>query len=180
MISIEDIHRDLRSAMNGVAATAIRSSGMGYHVTYGVELPRLRQIAAGYPRDRKLALQLWQTEVREMRIMATMLYPHEEFDTDMADVWISSLTTSQAELAGHLAMNLLANISGAAELAFHLIADDRTMHQLCGFMTITRLLMAGAQLQADAEAELRDQAEAALHDTYLPLRQAANNTLLRL
>jgi len=41
--------------MNGIAAKSIRESGMGYRLVYGVELPRLREIAAAYTPDRRLA-----------------------------------------------------------------------------------------------------------------------------
>ena len=178
--ALTHIRADLRAAMNGVAAQTIRQSGMAYRLVYGVELPRLRDIAAAYTPDRRLAQQLWDEDVRELRMLAIMLYPHEEFCADIADIWVDAIRPEQAELAGLLCMDLIATQAYAPEVAFHWIADERPVRQLCGYLTIGRLLMAGAQLAPQAEAELRDQAATALADTYLPLRRAAANTLTRL
>ena len=46
MSTISDIKAELRAAMNGVTSRTIRESGMGYRLVFGVELPRLHEIAA--------------------------------------------------------------------------------------------------------------------------------------
>ncbi|MBQ7443755.1 MAG: DNA alkylation repair protein [Bacteroidaceae bacterium] len=177
---IDAIRADLRAAMNGVAAAAIRRSGMAYRLAYGVELPRLRDIAAAYTPDRRLAQTLWDEDVREMRMLAIMLFPHQDMDRQRALTWIDGIRPAQAELAGLFAMEQLAPQPWAADMAFCLIADTDAVRQLCGYLTIGRLLMGGAQLAPHAESELRDQAEAALADDFAPLRRAAANTLSRL
>ena len=65
MSTINDLKAELRAAMNGVTSRSIRESGMGYRQVYGVELPRLREIAADYQPDRHLAQELWQENIRE-------------------------------------------------------------------------------------------------------------------
>ncbi|MBR1682198.1 MAG: DNA alkylation repair protein [Bacteroidaceae bacterium] len=176
---LPQLRADLRAAMNGVAAKAIRESGMGYRLAYGIELPRLREIAAGYTPDRRLALELWQEDVREYRLLAIMLFPAEEFDTDMADLWVSSLRPEQAELAQLLSMDLLSRQPYAAELSFQWMAAERPVQQLCGFLVLGRLLMNGAELAPDAAEEFLDQAAATLPTASLPLRKAVQNALLR-
>lgn len=179
MTDLEQIHADLRSSMNGITAKSIRESGMGYRLVYGVELPRLREIASGYTPDRRLAQALWNEDIRESKILAILLFPVDEFDRDMANLWVESLHREQAELAGLLVMDILVHEPYAAEQAFLWMADDRQMHQLCGFLLITRLMMQGAVLSPDAAAEFQDQAEATLGTDYLPLRKAVQNALLR-
>jgi len=176
---INTIKAELRAAMNGVASRAIRESGMGYRLSYGVELPRLREIAAQFTPDRRLAQELWQENVRECKMLAVMLYPLEEFDADMADLWISTLQPEQADLAGLICMDLVSRQPYAPELAFRWIADERPMYQVCGYMIFTRLLMQGAQFSPAAEAEFLDQAAATLPTSCLPLRKAVQNALLR-
>ena len=177
---INKIKADLRAAMNGVAAARIRESGMGYRLVYGVEIPRLREIAEGYTPDRHLAQELWGENVRELKMLAIMLFPPKEMYRDRAMMWIDEIRPEQAELAGLLAMHLLAPQEYAADLAFCLIADENEVRQLCGYLTMGRLIMQGAQLAPHAEAELRDQAQTALAADYAPLRRAAANTLARL
>ena len=188
MNNVRLIKADLRAAMNGVASRAIRESGMGYKVVFGVELPRLRQMASDFKEAnaslsqaewRQLAQELWQEDIRECKMLAIMLHPQEEFDVDFAHIWVDSLRAEQAELAQLLAMDLLCHAAYAPEQSFLWMADEQPMRQLCGFLTLTRLLMQGARLSPDAEAEFLDQAEATLSTTYLPLRKAVQNALLR-
>lgn len=181
------IKAELRSAMNGIASAAIRQSGMGYKLVFGVELPRLRQIASEFmpsspdenSRARRLAVALWDENIRECKMLAILIFPPTEFDGDMADVWISSLQPQQAELAQLLSMEILCRLPQAADLSFLWMADERPLYQLCGFLTLTRLLMQGAQLSPDAEAEFLDQASATLPTSCLPLRKAVVNALMR-
>lgn len=180
MTPLASIHADLRSAMNGIAARSIRESGMAYRLVYGIELPRLREIASAYAPDRHLAQELWQEDVRECKMLAIMLYPIGDFDRDMATLWVEAIQPSQVELAQLLAMDRLTHLPDAADLAFQWIAEERPMFQLCGFLVITRLLMQGGRLSPDAEAEFIDQAEAAQHATWTPLRRAVQNALVRL
>ncbi len=172
------IKADLRSCMNGVASKAIKDSGMAYRLVYGVELPRLRDIASSYPPDAHLAIRLWQENIRECKMLAILLFPAEEFDRDIADLWLEDLQPVQAEIAQLLGTELLPRTSDAAELSFLWIAHERPMYQLCGYLCLTRLIMRGAQLSPDAETEFLDQAEATLPSTFLPLRKAVQNALL--
>lgn len=174
------IKADLRSAMNGVAAQSLRQSGSAYRLVYGVDLPRLRSIAADYSADRRLALALWNDNIRETRMLAVLLFPPDEFTVDMADLWVDSLRREESDLAGLLVMDLIAHAPFAVDRAFAWMADERETYQLCGFLTTTRLLMQGAQFSESAEAEILDQAAATLPSAYLPLRRAAANALLRL
>ncbi len=173
--------------MNGIASRTIRESGMGYRLAFGVELPRLREIAAEFrnaegttPDDlRRLAVLLWKEEIRECKMLAIMLMPIEEFYPELADMWMETIQPEQAELAQLLSMDLLCHMPQAADKAFLMMADERRVYQLCGFLTLTRLLMRGAQLSPDAEEEFLDQAAATFPTNYLPLRKAIQNALLR-
>ncbi len=176
--SIRLIKADLRTAMNGIASRTIRESGMGYKLVFGVELPRLRDIAKDYTPDRHLSQALWQEDIRESKMLAIILYPKEEFDTDIATLWVESLRPEQAELAQLLSMDILSQQPYAAELSFQWMADERPLFQLCGFLTLTRLFMKGAELSPDAEIEFLDQAAATLPSSYLPLRKAVHSALL--
>ena len=82
---IKDIKKELRANMNGVASKAMRDAGMPFHVIWGIELPRLRSIAAQFPKDRRLAQELWNENVRESRLLAILLTPVEQFLPEVAE-----------------------------------------------------------------------------------------------
>ncbi len=169
---------DLHAAMNGIAAKAITGSGMGYTMAFGVELPRLRQIAAAVEPDLGLSMSLWQEGVRELKMLAIMLMPKELFDTATAMQWLSQLPASQAELCQLMVLDLISQMPDAPTVAFALMAHEDAMHQTAGFLTVSRILAQGATLSPDAEAEYLDQARSLLHSPYAPLARAVSNSLL--
>lgn len=172
---LRDIKRELRLAMNGIASARMRESGMNYKLIFGVELPRLQQIAAEFPVNHELAQALWKENVRECNILAGLLQPVDTFYPEIADIWVESIRVP--ELAQLTVMNLFARLPYAADCAFRWMADERDMFQLCGFLLTARLLMQGAVLNEQAENEFLDQASSALQSPFLPVRQAARAAL---
>lgn len=173
--------------MNGVAASVMREAGMteDYSVNFGVELPRLQEFAKEIQSSSKgeseglssLAQQLWNERVRECRILATMLYPPEQFDGDLADLWMQSVRT--VELAQMAAFHLFSRMPRATDKAFQWIASDSDILQIAGYYILANILRTRPLNDRSAQ-ELRDQAEAALASDNYSLRQAAQRTLARL
>lgn len=155
---IKTIKKEFRANMNGVASQYMRERGLGYHINFGIELPRLRTIASEYAPNLQLAMRLWQENVRESKIVAAMLVPIEEYDRSMADLWVEQIPNP--EIAQTTVHNLLARLPYASDIAFEWIASEREMKQLCGMLIMARLLMQGGELNPRAEQEYLDQCEA--------------------
>ena len=62
---LKEIKTQLRMAMNGTASASMREKGLAYKLNFGVELPRLKQIAAQYEKNHELAQALWKENIRE-------------------------------------------------------------------------------------------------------------------
>ena len=127
--------------MNGVASTTMRNAGIGYRVNFGIELPRLQAIAREFEPDHELAQELWKEDVRESKIVATLLQPVETFYPEIADIWAESITT--AEMAGIASMNLFQHLPYAVEKAFQWMASEHLYVQVCGYHTIFHLMRQG-------------------------------------
>lgn len=168
--SILDIKKELRAAMNGILSAKMREVGMPYKLIFGVELPRLQSIAQEFEPNHQLAQQLWNENIRECKILATMLMPIENFYPEVADIWMEE--TPHAEIAQIAVMQLFARLPYAAERAFQWIATDNEMAQLYGYLIIARLLGRGEQLNERSLEELRDQIGAVTETASLPLRKA--------
>ena len=167
---IKDIKKELRAAMNGILSAKMREAGAPYKLIFGVELPRLQSIASEFHPSRMLAQELWNENIRECKLLATMLMPPLEFLPEMADIWVDEIST--AEVAQVFSMQLLCKESWCATVAFEWIASPAPMRQLCGFLCIARLLQQGARLQDRSIEELKDQAQSLLPNADLPLRKA--------
>ncbi len=165
------IKRELHANMNGVASAAMRQTD-DYRINFGVELPRLQDIAKEFGKDHQLAQALWKESVRECKILAAMTQPVDTFCPEIADIWVESIRT--AEIAQTVSLLLFKDLPYAADKAFQWIASDSEIQQICGFSTICHLIRKN-ELQERSVDELRDQAEAAINSSNLSLRKLANN-----
>ena len=176
--TIKDIKKELRAAMNGVASARMREAGAPYKLIFGVELPRLQEISREFTPNHQLAQALWNENIRESKILATLLMPLDHFYPEVADIWVDEIPS--AEVAQVASMNLFSRLPYAPSLAFEWMASEKEMRQLCGFLIISRLLARGEQFNQPALDELRDQAEASMPEASLPLRKAITSVLERL
>lgn len=177
--------------MNGVASKMMRDAGMtaDYRLNFGIEIPRIQAIANDIatnmlPKDqnpqqqlKSLAQQLWKESVRECRILATMLYPSQLMEPDLADLWTDDIRT--VEIAQLAALYLFSKIPAASQAAFRWIADEREMKQITGFYTILHLIRTG-RLNPRAKDELHDQAQVAAQADNTHLRTVATKILDRI
>ena len=170
--TIKEIKSQFRLYMNGAISKSMREKGLGYKLNFGIEYPRLKEIAAGYEKDHDLAQALWKEDIRECKIMAGLLQPIETMFPEIADIWIDGMT--YPELADYTVMNLFQYLPYASEAAFRWMADDRERYMQCGFLLVTRLFMKGLHLNERGEQEFLDQAFVALEDNRYPVvRKAA-------
>ncbi len=168
---IRNIKTQLRLGMNGVVSQSMREKGVEYKLNFGVELPRIRQIAAAFEKDHKLAQALWHENIRECKILAAMLQPIDSFFPEIADIWVEEI--SHMEIAELTCMNLFQHLPYAPAKSFHWIADEREYVQTCGFLTIARLLARKGDMTDRVAEEFLDQAICASLSGSYHVRSAA-------
>ncbi len=176
--TLQEIHKELHANMNGIASAYMRKHGAAYRLNWGIELPRLQQIAAEFEPDHQVAQRLWQEDVRESRILATLLMPAERFDPQLCQLWVEQIPN--AEIAQMAVFNLFCRLPYAVDMAFRWMAGDKEMEQLCGMLTMGRLLLQGTELSPASVDEVEDQARSLVCSPNLHLKKAAQNLLLRL
>lgn len=173
--SIKEIKAQLRLAMNGTASTSMREKGLAYKLNFGVELPRLKQIAAQYEKNHDLAQTLWKENIRECKILAGMLQPIESFYVEIMDIWIDDMPT--VEIAEMTCMHLFQYLPYAPQKSLQLISDEREFQQICGFLIIARLLTKKGDMPERAENELIDQAVVSFLSGSFAVRKAVTTAL---
>lgn len=169
--TIKDIKSKFRLFMNGVISQSMREKGLEYKLNFGIEFPRIKEIAAAYEPNHEVAQALWKENIRECKILAGLLQPVDSFCPEIADIWIEDM--HYPELAEYTVMNLFQRLPYASEVVFRWMADDREYFQLCGFLLMARLLMKGQKLNERAEAEFLDQAFTALEGDIVSVQKAA-------
>ena len=175
---VKEIKQSFRLLMNGEASRQMRESGLGYHLNWGVSLNDLKAMANQYPKDEQLAIELWKENIRECKILATMLMPVEKMTPELTELWMEQAGTQ--EIVELLAFNLLKNLDFATVLAFEWIASTDDLHQIGGYHVISRRLTDGMVPDDRGICEIIDQAVSAMSDKNLAVRHAAYNCLNRL
>ena len=174
---VKAIKQAFRLMMDGAVAQSMRQKGLDYHLNWGATLPRLREMADEYGENYELAIALWKENVRECKILATMIMPAEKVLPEVIDIWMEQTPTT--EIAEQAAFNLYQYLPYAPEKAYTWIASDRELCQLCGFHILSRLFMNGQEPNERGINEFVDQALAALQGESMIVRKAAMMAMQR-
>jgi hypothetical protein len=180
---LREIKQSLRLYMNGVTAQSLREKGLNYHLNWGASLQHLQEMAAeiredvakrvsSEPSDQFFTLNsslftlsslLWKENIRECKILATMLMPPKKFPADLAMLWVEQTPTQ--EIAEMAAMNLYRHLPYAKDMAFQLIAQPYEMAQLQGYCILARLFTTDAPFTDSEINEFIDQAHSAFQSS---------------
>lgn len=175
---VREIKRSFHQLMNGVTSQSMRDKGVNYKLNWGVAYTDLRTMAAEYGKDYSLAIELWKENVRECKILATMMMPAEEMPAEVADLWLEQAPTQ--EIVEMLSFNLLQHLPYVSVMAYEWIASDIELRQIAGYLVLARLFMRGDTPDERGMNEIIDQATTALSDHSIAIRHAAYTCLQRL
>lgn len=174
---VREIKQSFRQLMDGMTAQSMRDKGVEYKLNWGASIPMLRDMAAEIGKDYELAIELWKADVRECKILATMVMPSDRMLPEVVDIWMEQ-TTSQ-EIAEQAAYNLYQYLPYAPAKAYQWIAFDKELYQLCGFHILTRLFMNKQEPNERGINEFIDQALVALQGGSMMVRKAAMQSMIR-
>ena len=177
---IKEIKKSLRLSMNGIVSAHQRRQGLDYKINFGVEIPRLKEIAAAYDKEKSLAQKLWQDNIRECKLLAIFLYPSEEFDSATAEQWIAECPFT--EIADHLCRTLLATAPEATRMSLQWITREEEMFEYCGYSTLSNLFTKKITLTDEEENAYYKALKKTLHTpatSSRPTKNAANISLIK-
>ena len=178
---VKEIKQSFHQMMDGATAQSMRQKGLDYKLNWGATLPRLKEMSAELKGDESLslydlAIALWKEDVRECKILATMLMPPEEILPEVVDIWMEQTTT--VELAEQAAFNLYQHLPFAAEKAYLWLSAADDLPQICGYHVLSRLFSRRMEPNERGINEFVDQALTALQSSNPILRKAAMQSLI--
>lgn len=175
---IKSIKRDFRLGMNGVISTSMREKGMDYKINFGLSLPQIRTIAQKYPQNSEVAEMLWKENIRESKLLATMLYPLNDMTLDKAEEWICNIEYN--EVSDIASMYLFAKVSYAEELVLRNIKSNNENKIYFGFRLLTRLLINKTEISTNLLNEITNIAKDCASSNNISVALVANDVLQRL
>lgn len=176
---LQAIRKQLRLAMNGVVSTSLREKGMNYRLIFGTPIPELRQLARNCTPGADLAEALWKEDVRELKILATLLYPAGEYRKDTAMRWIAEIP--YPEIAEQLSANLLP-LSPDREEVVKACLQGKELGEfapVCAFLTVAQLCTRQLGLAEETERLFLRQARQCLDQGVSVAQRAALLALKR-
>ena len=174
---VKEIKQSFRLMMDGMVAKSMRDKGLEYKLNWGATLPRLREKADEIGKNYDLAIALWKENVRECKVLATMIMPAERMLPEVADIWMEQ--TPNLEIAEQAAFNLYQYLPYAPAKAYTWMASEKELYQLCGFHIISRLFMNKQEPNERGINEFIDQALVALLGQSIPVKKAAMSAIQR-
>ena len=176
---VKKIKRSFRLFMNGVASSSMRDKGLEYKINWGIPVTRLRDMAAQYAPSVALAEQLWESDVRECKILATMLMPAERFSEPMALSWLSACNNQ--EMVEMLVFNLVQNMPGVETFVVSLLHSDEHNAPLAALHLVSRLVARQnvAFMTDEVVSSFAQLVIKALNGTDAVLKHAALNSVTR-
>ncbi len=173
---LKSIRVDLRRSMNGDVSKNMRDKGLNYKINFGIDIMRLRTLASRHESNPELATLLWQQQPRELKIMASMLYPPTEFSIEEAEKWSREIPTH--EIREQLCMNLLQNLPYADILVSNWVSSDDIELRISGFWLVSRLVISKSECISRLNlSNITDKAILELHSEDYFMRMATQNAL---
>ena len=170
-LKVKEIKQSFRQMMDGVVAKSMRDKGVDYKLNWGATIPRLREKANAYGKNYDLAIALWKEDVRECKILATMIMPADQVLPEVIDIWMEQITSQ--EIAEQAVFNLFQFLPYAPEKAYTWMASNQPLYQYCGFHILARLFMDKREPNERGINEFLDQALVALQGNNMGVRKAA-------
>jgi len=148
---LKEIRTQLRLAMNGVISTSMREKGIVYKLNFGVSLPEIKQIAATHKPDSELAATLWKEDIREFKILASLLQPVDEFSSQKAGQWVKEVP--YLEIAEQCSHNLFYKLPDVENLLLGLIFNVEDEYaRTVAYLVWAELFKEGKELIAPVRA----------------------------
>ena len=172
-----EIKRSFRLLMNGPGSQSMRDKGLGYKINWGVPFTELKKMAEEYGKDYDLAIELWKEDIRECKILATLIMPADKMLAEITDLWMEQVNNQ--EMVEMLVFNLLQNVEYAPVIAYQWIASDKPLYEMTGFHLLSRLFAKGQEPNERGINEFLDQAAAVLQGDNMGVKHAAINSVMR-
>ncbi len=82
-------------AENRVVADMLQNSGLKYRTIFGANIVHLREIAQEFAPDHELALELWEKDIREMKILSLLIDNPKEITGEQMDYQVAEFNNPE-------------------------------------------------------------------------------------
>lgn len=131
-----EIKSQVMHRANGEVAENMRLAGIIYKVSYGVPIPTLKELAKPYLGDHELALELYREDIRECKILASLIANPEKMTGEQIDEWASEFTNP--EIVEQVCGNLLWKSEFALSRSIEWCLSNDELMRKAGLLIVAR------------------------------------------
>lgn len=136
-MNYNDIIQKLRTLSNSKAIEGMARFGITPQKTFGVSIPNLRKIAQEAGRNRNLAQKLWVSDIRETRILASMIDEPKKVTEKQMERWVKDF--DYWEICDQCCMNLFEKTQFAYQKAEEWSQREEEFVKRAGYVLMARL-----------------------------------------
>lgn len=131
-----EVKSQIMHRANGEVAENMRRAGVIYKVNYGVPIPELKELSKTYKGDHDLALELFKEDIRECKILASLIAEPEKLTGEQIDDWAAEFTNP--EIVEQVCGNLLWKSEYALSRSIVWCLSTDEMMRKAGLLIIAR------------------------------------------
>ncbi len=137
METVDEVITELQKSGNSSNAAGMKKFAITGKIVLGVKVPEIRRISKLAGRNHRLAIELWNTEIHEARILATMIDDSLEVGIEQANRWAGDLDSW--DLCDHFCGNLIVSTGHADMLLLRWIRSEKEFVKRAGFVLMAEL-----------------------------------------
>lgn len=130
-MTVDEIVEHLTNMRDPLGVEGMTRFGINPESALGIRIPVLRKLAKKIGKDHKLALQLWETGIHEVRILATMVDNPEKVTLKQMDAWVKDFNSW--DLCDQACNNLFVYTVHSYKRAFDWIKKKEEFVKRAGF-----------------------------------------------
>ncbi len=131
-----EVKSQIMHRANGEVAENMRRAGVIYKVNYGVPIPELKELSKAYKGDHDLALELFKEDIRECKILASLIAEPEKLTGEQIDDWAAEFTNP--EIVEQVCGNLLWKSEYALSRSIEWCLSTDELMRKAGLLIIAR------------------------------------------
>lgn len=125
------LKRVSRNADGNVMESLVKR-GVSYKFSYGIKTFFLKEIAGDFMPSGEIANELWESNIREMRILATHLQPVNELSAEKMNAWVNDF--NNPEIVEQACLNLFKDSEIAGRIYAEWCESKQTYIKMSGFV----------------------------------------------
>ena len=106
--------------------------GIRFEKAYGINIPVLRNLAKKYKPNHELALELWETKIHELQLLAIFIDDYKKVDKSQMNKWVKDFASW--DICDQCCSNLFGKTPFAYEKAFQWSKSKKEFIKRAGFV----------------------------------------------